>query len=335
MKTSAFNHLAAHAAAIAAQIIWASWNVISVSLRHAGSDPVVFAFYRELLCAVLLCVAARVRRRPPALKLADAALLVPCGGCLASFQLLYLFGVGGVDANTAGLSNLLIPVLALAASALLGWEPLPLCRGSPRALRASYAKLAGVGCSCAGCAILVLKPDAPLASPSLGGYAAGCLCLLLSAAGAVAFTLLQKPLLHRFAELDVLAGCYAVAALVAAAICAVWQRVARPAALTLGRDELGALAYAVGLVGIVAYSAFTFANSRLPASLLTLYGILQPLCTSCLAFALLGETPNRAVLLGGPLIVLGLCIATLASGKPPPRRALEAALNESLLTTER
>jgi drug/metabolite transporter (DMT)-like permease len=83
-----------------------------------------------------------------------------------------------------------------------------------------------------------------------------------------------------------------IATLVAAALCLMWKLSHPMVELMLSRGELWALAYTVGLVGVSAYSLFTFANGRLPATLLTLYGIVQPLLTSLLAFAVLGETPR-------------------------------------------
>lgn len=332
------SRLEAHAAILGAQIIWASWNVLSKQLMQNGSDPVVFATYRELGCAAVLSLAVFARHRctetvAPTPTLREAALLVCCGTALAMFQLSFLFGVSKVDANTASLSILLIPVLVLIATAALGWEPLPLCNAPAERLVATYTKLGGVAAALSGCAVLVLKPTATAAGASATTWVYGCGFLLLSGSGTVVFVLTQKPLLRRFGELEVIASCYTVAAALAACGCLIWTL--RPGGrgllgLVLAPRELWALLYTVSLVGCAAYPLFTFANVRLPATLVTLYGILQPLLTSLLAYLVLGEAPSGASLVGGPLIVLGLLLTTMATVAAPPAEQ-RPPLSEPLL----
>ena len=313
----------ATAAILGAHLIWASWNVLSTRLMRMGSDPVVFAAYREILCALVLCLGVRIRHWwtatvAPQPTQREAVLMGCCGTALAAFQLSFLFGVSKVNANTAGLSILLVPVLVLVATAMLGWEPLPLVNAPCSTLRASYAKICGVACACAGCAVLVLQPSGP---PSTGDdWATGCSFLLVSALGTVIFTLTEKTLLRRFGEVEVIAAAYAVASLCAATLCAISLLRDPPSAIArmrLGTGELWALLYTVLFVGVIAYTLFTFANVRLPATLVTLYGILQPVLTGLLAFAFLGESPTNASLVGGPLIMLGLVVSTLATVAVP------------------
>ena len=324
---------AAHGAILIAQGIWATWNVVSRHLVTSGADPVIFATYREALCALVLIVLAVARRYISSdasaeyllpLSRRDVLLLATCGTALGGMQLLFLFGVARVEASIAGLSNLLIPVLTLIATAALGWEPLPLVHAPAAQLRTSYIKVAGVACACAGCAVLVLMPGAgsgetessrrQLATTADAAVGGGF--LLLSACGGVVFTLSQKPLLRRFGEIDTLAACYTVATAVAVAVCAVRAALfppASPVRLTLRADEAIALLYTVGLVGVGAYSLFTYANARLPATVVTLYGITQPLLTGLLAVAILHEPIAQGTLAGGPLLVLGPVLTTGAT----------------------
>ena len=205
----------AHAAVIAAHAIWASWNVLSTRLMRSGSDPVVFAAYREAACALTLGATVCVRslkahtmpgQRVLRLTRREAALLVACGISLAAFQLSFLFGAARVDATTAGLSILLVPLLTLLATAAMGLEPLPLCNAPHHVLRTSYLKLAGVASACTGCAMLVLRPPSSTTQVEASEWLLGCAFLLLAAFGTVVFTLTQKPLLRRFGEVTVLAS---------------------------------------------------------------------------------------------------------------------------------
>ena len=124
-----------------------------------------------------------------------------------------------------------------------------------------------------------------MASTALADRAIGCGFLFAAASGTVAFILLQKPLLRRFDHLAVLAAAYGTASIIAAAVCAAWTLLFSPdgvAALALSANQTWALLYTVMLVGCAAYALFTLANARLPATVVTLYGILQPLLTSLL-----------------------------------------------------
>ena len=77
----------------------------------------------------------------------------------------------------------------------------------------------------------------------------------------------------------------------------------------------------MSFVGVGAYCLFTYANQRLPATLLTLYGIVQPLLTSLMAYAVLGEAPRSGCLAGASLIVLGLVLTAVGTVATPPRRS--------------
>ena len=103
----------------------------------------------------------------------------------------------------------------------------------------------------------------------------------------------------------------------AVSVCLLWLSVHPHLSLELTSGQLWTLLYAACLVGFAAYALFTFANSRLPATVCTLYGILQPLLTSAFAFAFEGEPPSAACYVGGPLILGGLVLTTLATAHPP------------------
>ena len=326
----------AHAAVLTANIIWAAWNVASRALVSSGTNPVVFATYREIACAVFLLLVTMARRQcsgsEKAIRFAprEWSLLLLCGSVLFSFQVAFLLGVGGADATTAGLSILLVPLIALIGTACLGWEPLPLCRGSRRTLIASWAKLAGIACAFCGCAFLILSPAAHAsvaedgASPQQppqppqrddGTWAVGCAVLFLSGVGTAVFVLAQRPLLERHAADVVMTACYGVAPAVAAGACAVWAVLVQPSPATFGLSvaEAQALAFTVVFASCAAFTLFTYANSVLPATVVTLYGILQPILSSILAVLLLGEPPSHGTMVGGPLVIVGLVVTTLAA----------------------
>ena len=233
-----------------------------------------------------------------------------CGALLFLFQVAFLFGVGETDATLAALSILLVPTTTLVATAALGWEPLSLSSVH------SWAKLLGIACACWGCALVVLRPTSAITRPDVlaatDNWSWGSAVLFMSGVGTAAFALSQRPLLHYHSADEVMAATYCVAAAASFVCCAAWA-VLRPdpAVFSLNLHEAEALVFTVVFASCAAFVLFSYANSLLPATLVTLYGILQPLLTSCFAYATLGETPSPGTLCGALLIVLGLMLMTL------------------------
>ena len=281
MRATRSGHAAstAHAAVLAANVLWATWNVASRALVSTGTNPVVFATYREIACAIFLALVTLARQwlcggGGKSFTMREWRLLLLCGTILFFFQVAFLVGVGGADATTAGLSILLVPLIALIGTACLGWEPLPLCRGPRSARIASWAKLAGIACAFLGCGFLICTPSAAHtaadgASPQQqqqqtngGAWALGCAVLFLSGVGTALFVLAQRPLLQTHAADVVMTACYAVASAVAAGACGVWALVVRPSPATFGLSvaEAQALAFTVVFASCAAFTLFTYAN---------------------------------------------------------------------------
>ena len=71
---------------------------------------------------------------------------------------------------------------------------------------------------------------------------------------------------------------------------------------------------------LIGHSTFNWALGYLPASFVAITLLGEPIGSSLLAFALLGEVPGVGVVLGGVLILSGIGIAA-----NPGRRRAEAA----------
>ena len=224
----------AHLAMVFVSCTFSLWNVLGeIVLQDGAGDPVIFAFYREVLTAFVLVTTTALwqrsrRESPKKPTLREAVLFGVCGiGGVYSLQLFYIMGLSLTSANEGALFQPLTPVLVLVLAAMLGLERLRLWPLTGDALvRASWQKLCGVFCSVGGCLLVVLAAPAHSKEESSGEGRAdplGSLYLFLSILGAATFLLSQKPLLRTYDPTVVIAGSYAVGATCMAVTAAVWK----------------------------------------------------------------------------------------------------------------
>ena len=88
------------------------------------------------------------------------------------------------------------------------------------------------------------------------------------------------------------------------------------------------LVYAVIVCSAYPYAAMTWANTQLDASVITLYGALQPLATALGAWATFGTVLQPLAAAGGALIIVGLLLSTTTTRPRPTTVPLDAPLLE-------
>jgi drug/metabolite transporter (DMT)-like permease len=322
------------------------WNVLGELVLHDG-DPVILAFYREVFtAAVLLTVVALDQRRrgvmPPLPTLREASLFVACGaGGVYGLQLFYILGLSQTSANEGAMFQPLTPVLVLVLAAALGLERLHLwpAAGCTAHVRVSWQKLCGVVTAVGGCAVVVLASSSTHEAASgdeQPDALIGAIYLFISDLGAATFILSQKPLLRTYEPAVVVAGAYGVGAVCMALTAAAWKG-AEPATWHVSQTEACVLVFLVLVCGALDYALLTWANKHLDATIVAMYGILQPLATALIAFALLGESLSPLSALGGGAVVAGMVATCTAESchTMRPIGTLEAErLTDHLLQVE-
>jgi drug/metabolite transporter (DMT)-like permease len=93
-----------------------------------------------------------------------------------------------------------------------------------------------------------------------------------------------------------------IAGIIILIICGITGKYINPA--TAGSDSWLAISYLVVFGSLVAYSAYVFAISKLPATLVSIYAYINPVVAVLLGWILLSEKMNANMLLG-TLITLG------------------------------
>jgi drug/metabolite transporter (DMT)-like permease len=327
----------AHLAMCFTVVTFSLWNVLGELLLSDRTDPVCLAFIRECGTALALVtiVGLQHRARRAALKRPtgrEAALFLACGaGGVFGLQLFYILGLSTTSANEGAMFQPVTPVLVMVLSAAFGLERLkffgPSCESA--LVRQSWQKLGGVLLAAGGCALVVLATPASDDASGEGQATEyiGSALLFASDMGAATFILSQKPLLRSYEPSIVIAVAYAIGAACMVVTALAWKA-ADAAAWRVSTAEAAVCLYLVAVCGVGNYTLMTWANQHLDATIVAIYGVLQPPVTALIAFVLLGEQVAPLSALGGVAVIAGMCgvcTAEQCHGTAAPAIATNAA----------
>ncbi|MBL6720793.1 MAG: DMT family transporter [Planctomycetes bacterium] len=147
-----------------------------------------------------------------------------------------------------------------------------------------------------------------LRSGSEGARLTGSLLALLGALGWAGYTLAGRGVVRRVPLVAYLCACYGSAAAGLALVCACTGQLRAPASAAEWWPILG-LALVPQLIG---HSMLNWALQSLPAVVVSLAALGEPVLASVLAWVLLQEAPGLPVLLAAPLILTGVLSAARA-----------------------
>ncbi|WP_440996237.1 DMT family transporter [Arhodomonas sp. SL1] len=204
------------------------------------------------------------------------------------YQALLATGQTSITASAAGLVITAVPVFTALLGAAVAGER----------LRAP----AWVGLALGATGVTVITANEGLDLGSIRGVG----LIIIAAAVTAVYFVYQKPVLRHERPTVFLA--WAVwASLLASSPAAfgIWDRIAAaPLEATLAGVYLGIFPMAAG------YGLYTFALSRLPASVASSFIYLQPPISVLIAWLWLDEQPNALIFAGGALALIGVALVT-------------------------
>lgn len=261
----------------------------SILIRAATAPPAVIAFWRLALTALLLGLPAAWRH--PRTDWPRGAEWRACAASGAALALHFVSWIASLRYTTVAASVLLVtlhPVVVLAAEALLLREP------------AAPSRVLGAALALAGTAVIAAG-DLSLAGPAL----AGDLLAVLGAACMAAYLLIGRRVRQRLPVLVYATVVYGAAALLILAGLAA----AGVPVLGYGAREYALFLALALLPTVMGHTVFNWVLAYLPASVVSVAILGEPVGAALLAWLVLGERPGPRVLWGGAAILAGVLLA--------------------------
>ncbi len=288
-----------HAALAGAQVGFALFPILG-KIALSSIPPFLFAAFRVTAAAVLLDVIRRLHD-PEKIRAADRPRIFLYGLLGVSFnQVLFIFGLFLTTAINTTILTATIPVFTLGAAVVLGRE------------RLTRRATAGILLAGAGALALLNAQRFDWGSASLRGD----LLLLANCSSYSLYLVLSRPVLAHYRVVTFTAAVFRYGAILIVLV-------ALPDLLRFDAARVTPAAWAcLGSVilfcTVFPYLLNSWALARTHASRVAFYVFLQPLISTVLAVAVLGEALTPKTIVAGLLIFAGLA-ATLVAGRLPAR----------------
>jgi drug/metabolite transporter (DMT)-like permease len=265
----------------------------SILIRLADAPPLVVGTWRLLLAALFLTPFAFPRARRE-------------WGLLSRFEMLALAGSGVALAVhfAAWIYSLSLTTVA-SSTVLVATNPIFVGLATHYILRQPIGKsmLVAIAVTLAG-SVLIGYGDVALSPRALLGD-------LLALAGAVAgsaYIMMGQVVRRRVSTLTYVWPCYGLASLILLAI----SLITRQPLLGYRPQTMVIFVLLAVVPQILGHSSFNWALGHFSSLLVTVALLGEPVGATLLAWLVLGEVPATLALLGGPLIMLGILLASLA-----------------------
>ncbi len=284
-------------------VVWAA-NFIVVKDAIATLPPVAFTFLRYGLASFALLVILRWSEGEIRLPRPDTLRILIMGGLgFGLYQILWTTGLQSIPAGDSALIIASTPVLVAVLAVVSGADTL------------TPLKFAGAVLSFLGVVVVI----AAGVGISLSGSAAGSALTLAAATCWASYTVLAAPVLRRHSPLVLTTWATIGGTLVLVPV-GVAQLLAPGALDVVWAGRLVPVALAIAYSGLLAAAVaniIVFNGVRLlgPTRVITLQSFV-PAMAVVLAFVFLGEPIRPAQVVGGAVIVLGVALTRLASGRP-------------------
>ena len=286
-----------HAALVGAQTGFALFPIFG-KVALTTLPPLVLAALRVCAAAVVLELLRRTVAPERIARSDRGAILLYALLGVSINQVFFILGLNWSTAINTSILTATIPIFTLVAAVMLGRERL-----TGRAVLALL--LAGAGA-------LVLLQASRFDWHSR--HFVGNLLLLANSLSYSFYLVLSRPILARYRPLTVVSAIflYGAPGIVLAAAPALVRF--HPAGVTA--KSWWALSGVVLFPSVLSYLLNSWALARTEASRVAFYVFLQPLISSALAIAILGETLTGRTVLAGALILGGLAVSVVRLRSP-------------------
>ena len=291
--------VAVYAALTFAVISVAFSSIFITELEHAGVRPVIVALYRMTLATLFLLPASIKLRRDEIASLArrDLMLLSLSGFFLALHFLSWITSLQYIPIAASVMLVASHPLfVAIAAHFVLGESP-------------TRRNLAGIGIGLLGTAVICYDGLRGIGNALLGDGLA-----ILGAVAMVGYFLIGRKTRARISLLGYATPVYASCSM----FLLLWALATREN-LTGYRNVDWLLFIALAIVPtILGHTVLNWAIKHVPASVVSISLLGEPVVAALLALAFFSQRPSRTTIAGGVLVLLGIYFATSGSAGLPP-----------------
>ena len=292
-------HSRMHLLMLLVTVCWAS-NIIAGKEALTGFGALALAQLRVLGAAIIFVIWSLAGGRMRRLQLSRGKWLFLVAMAASGVALNQLTFIGGMARSTVAHTGLIValgPVMVLVIAVVVRLEVL------------TAWKFAGMMIAFAGVGVLT----ADKAGQGSTGHWVGDLILLGSTLVFAIYTILVKEVANHFDALTLNTLIFVLGAIMMLPFCAHAVVVTNWAALSL--EAWWGLAFLVVFGSVISYLLFAYVLTELAASRAAAFNYLQPVIASALGIWVLSERLTSKVLIGGGLILAGVCLTERERGE--------------------
>lgn len=269
-----------------------SCGYLFVKVGLSEFSPFAFAFWRFVFGLIGLAIVFVARKAWIKVEKGDwprflllAFIAVPAN------QLLYLSGMKYTVPSHASLLYGATAVAALAFSAVLGYEKL------------RWLKVAAIGLALCGLVFVVKESPTPIIGTE---SAAGDLLIAISVLAWASYTVLAKPIVHKYGPVRATLVCLIIGSGMGLPFL-IGPAIAQDYSVVTWRGWMGTL-YTGFMITAVSYIIWFALLRRVDPSQVAILTTPQPVIATALSVLILGETVGASLIIGGVMVIGGVVL---------------------------
>ncbi len=267
-----------------------SLSFSAIFVRFSESDPIVIAAYRTLFATVMILPLLYVERHSLSIKIRDVGIMMGIGVILALHLGLWITSVTLTSIANSVILVQIHPIFVGVLGYIILRE------------RQSSRSVLGIGLGILGIVVMIGLPSGSFPQEVLGNIMA-----LLAGLALGAYLLLGR-WLRQGVSISVYAfSIFSVATLVLFSTALVQGKDLVPGP-DLGREITILIIYGFS-AGIMGHTLYNWALKYVPATMVSLSLLGEPVLAPLLAYLILGESLSFLTLVGGAMILVGIYLA--------------------------
>ena len=291
-----------HVVLVLVQLCFSGWHVIGSLVFREGTNPLIFALYREIYASILMLAYVVVLKLKISIEVPDYLRFCYLGLCSFLNVVLTVVALQYISPSRYAMMQPCIPVLATIVSYSIGLESL------------NTLKICGIVFAACG-AVLIEVLSTRMENEhnvTLGTTLVAVQCIAM--ANLLVF---QKPLVHKYESSLVTFVFYTIGSVLTLLVCVIRADYFTLNDLLLNQKVIPwvGLFYVSVVASLFTYNAIAWAGKHVSPSILTVYCTVQPIGTIFLSVIFLGHGVTGSQLLGGLLVTVGLLLTVYGRQK--------------------